>query len=352
MDIATLNIDQAIIHEITDRSLAPQAPPELFLSNALSPLDDDLRAYFRERIAESLKRAAYPVVADPERTSPTPDLVYEHLQGATASFVETSQAMARHLFDAQQRVRSSPGLLVVAAGQLDTGACIAILKLQKQEGLNLERVGTHGAETYSLEHLRRLMLTNDTRVFKVALFDSEGVLEVGDVSGLVSDKQRFSSPEKRMADFFLKTFLGCQLRDDPAQTTSNFYVASERFVNDAVADPERRARYHRALLVELTNQADTVEPRRFAEQYLDQDDQAAYLAHLRSDGVTVPRFPRDTTLIDSRLREEEYVLASGIRIRGRPLAFDEHAAFSQDGEMLEMILRDRLASVKGASGKR
>jgi hypothetical protein len=352
MNIPTLSIDQAIIHEITDRSLAPPTPPALILSNALSPLDADLRAYFQARIAESLAKAAYPVIADPDRSSPTPDLVCDHLNGRTANLVDTSQAMATHLFSAQQSVNSSPGLLVVATGTLDTGACVAILKLQKQEGLNLERVGDAGAETYSLEHLRRLMLTNDTRVFKVALFDSTDVHDVDDLNGLVSDKQRFSSPEKRMADFFLKTFLGCRLRDDPAQVTSRFYVAAECFINEMVADPEKRARYHRALLAELTSQADTVHPKTFAEQHLDPADRQSFMAHVRSDGVTPAHFPRDTTLIESRLREEEFILDSGIRVRGRPDALDEHADISQDGEMLEMIIRDRLKSVKGAGARR
>jgi hypothetical protein len=352
MNVASLSIAQAIIHEITDRSLAPPTPPELVLSNALSPLDEDLRDYFQKRIAESLARAAYPVIADPERSSPTPELVFAHLHDQRADLVETSRAMARHLFDAQKSVSSSPGLLVVGTGTLSSGPCLAILKLQKHEGLNLERIGDAGAETYSLEHLRRLMLTNETRVFKVALFDSPDVHEADDVSGLVSDKQRFSSPEKRMADFFLKTFLGCRLRDDPAQVTSRFYVAAERFINDAVSDPENRARYHRALLTELTSQTDTVSPKRFVEQHLDQANRAGFIAHVKADGVTAPHFPRDTTLIDSRLREEEYVLNSGIRVRGRPAAFEEHADISQDGEMLEMIIRDRLKSVKGAAARK
>lgn len=352
MKVATLNIDQAIIHEITERSLAPPNPPELVLSNVLSPLDADLRNYFQARIAESLEKAAYPVIADPDRSSPTPDLVFAHLHEHTADLVATSKAMADHLFRAQQSVRASSGLLVVATGTLDTGPCLAILKLQKQEGLNLERVGNPGAETYSLEHLRRLMLTNETRVFKVALFESADIQDVEDISGLVSDKQRFSSPEKRMADFFLKTFLGCRLRDDPAQVTSRFYVAAERFINDMVSDPEKRARYHRALLTDLTSQADTINPKKFAEQHLDQADRKSFIAHVRSGGVMAPHFPRDTALIESRLKEEEYVLGSGIRVRGRPAAFDEHADISQDGVMLEMVIRDRLKSVKGAAARR
>ena len=247
MNVASLRIEETIIHEITDRVLAPPSPPELVLSNAVSPLDDDLRAYFQARIAESLRLAAFAVVADPGRTSPTPDLVHERFVGSGATFVEMSKAMAQHLFNAQLNVRSSPGLLVISTGTLDSGACLAVLKLQKQEGVNLERTGGSGAESYSLEHLRRLMLTNDTKVFKVALFEADGVTNADDVHALVSDKQRFSSPEKRMADFFLGDFLGCRLRDDPAQTTSTYMVRSEKFINERIASPEKRARYHRAL---------------------------------------------------------------------------------------------------------
>ena len=332
--------------------LAPPQPPELVLSHALSPLDADLRQYFQARVAESLRLAAYPVVADPNRTAPTPDLVHEHLTGIGPGLIETSQAVARHLFNAQQNVRSSPGLLVVASGTVDSGSCLAVLKLQKQEGLNLERVGSSGAETYSLEHLKRLMLTNDTRVFKVALFEADGVVDPDDVHALVSDKQRFSSPEKRMADFFLKGFLGCRLRDDPAQVTSKYYVAAEKYVNQKVSDPERRARYHRALLTDLVSQSDTVVPRSFATDHLDEDDQQAFLAHLRAEDVSTTQFQKETELIDGRLREEEYTLQSGIRVRGRPVAFDEHAEISTNGDMLEMVIKDRLASVKGAARRR
>lgn len=352
MDISTLSIDRAIIHEITDKVLAPPKAPELILSNALSPLDRDLRGYFQERIAVSLDRAAYRVVAVPDSESPTPELVHAFFTDQSLDFVQMSHAVAEHLFAAQQTVRSSPGLLVIASGTADSGACLAILKLQKQEGLHLERVGDEGAETYSLEHLKRLMLTNDTRVFKVALFEADGVVDVEDIQALVSDKQRYSSPEKRMADFFLNTFLGCRLREDPAQTTSRYYVTTEKYINDHVADPEKRARYHRALLTDLTSQAMQVDPRGFAQTHIDDSDRQAFLGFLKDEGVTVARFNRDTELIDSRLKEEEYVLDSGIHVRGRPTAFDEHAKISTDGDVFEMFLQDRLSSVKGAPSRR
>jgi hypothetical protein len=353
MNVNSLSIQSTIIHEITERVLAPPVAPELILSNALSPLDDDLKRYFQGRIADSLSLAAFPVVADPNRRSPTPDLVHQHFHAGGDGFVATSQAIAQHLFAAQSNVRSSSGLLVVSTGTLDSGPCLAILKLQKQEGVHLERTGAAGHETYSIEHLRRLMLTNDTRVFKVALFEAAGVTDADDVRALVSDKQRFSSPEKRMADFFLKTFLGCMLRDDPGQVTSKYYVRAERYVNEEISNPETRARYHRALLTDLSSQQSMVAPRQFADSYLDESDRQAFLAYLRAGDISTAQFPKDTELIEGRLREEEYVLESGIRVRGRSVAFDEHAEINEkDGELLEMIITDRLKSVKGSARRR
>lgn len=353
MDTATFTLDELIIHEITRRQLAPPRDSELFLSDVASPLDDDLTAYFEDRIIENLRLGAFPVVtdmelySDPSKRSPVPDLVFEHLTGAASDFVETSKALGRHLFASQTGV-NSPGLLIVIRGAVEVGQCLALLKLQKQEGVRLERTGPQGSETFSVEHLRQLMLTNETRVFKVALFDADNLAAVEDVHGVVADKQRAFRPEKQIADFFLSTFLGCRLRDDPAQTTSRHFAITEQFINREVAEPEKQVRYHRALLADLTSQSPVVDPRSFAHQYLDPSDQPRYLAHLRNSDAQTAAFDKEPGLIATKLREEEYVLESGIRIRGSAEALEEHAELDQqEDNTLEMLIRDRLKRVNG-----
>jgi hypothetical protein len=353
MIASKLDIEKAIIHEITPREYAPPKDPELILSNALSPLDDDLRGYFRERITESLRLAAFPVKAKEDRTSPTPNLVCLHFTDPKSDFVAISQQMAEHLFAAQQKVRSSSGLLVVIAGKVPSGPALVVLKLQKQQGLNLKRTGSKGAETYDLDHLRRLMLTDDTRVYKIAFFEGDGVINPDDVCGDVSDKQRFSSPEKRMAAFFLDDFLGCELRDDPTQMTNSYYVAGEKFLNEKVVAPEKQARYHRAFISDLASQSDKVAPKKFADEHLDKDDREAFLATLKTNGVQTTQFSKDTELIEGRLREEEYVFAGGVRVRGSQKALDDHTEISEGKDnTLEMLINDRLESVNGATRRR
>jgi hypothetical protein len=81
---------------------------------------------------------------------------------------------------------------------------------------------------------------------------------------------------------------------------------------------------------------------------LDEEDRPAFLGFLREGDVAVAQFPKDIELIEPRLREREYVLESGIRVRGTEVALDEHADIAHDGEMLEMVITDRLKSIKSA----
>jgi hypothetical protein len=353
MIASQLSIEKTIIHEITPRTYVPPKEPELILSNALSPLDDDLRTYFKERIVDSLRLAAFPVKARDERTSPTPELVHLHLSDPKSDFVGLSQEVAKHLFAAQQKVRSSPGLLVVIAGSVNSGRAMVLLKLQKQQGLNLQRTGPKGAETYNLDHLKRLMLTDETRVYKIALFEADGIVQPDDLRGEVSDKQRYSSPEKRMAAFFLNDFLGCEVQDDPTQMTNTYYVSGEKFLNERVTTPEKQARYHRAFIADLASQSDKVAPKKFADEHLDKGDREAFLNALKADGISTTQFSKDTELIQGRLEEEEYVFNGGIRVRGSHEALEEHSDISEgDGKVLEMLITDRLKSVNGASKRR
>lgn len=126
-------------------------------------------------------------------------------------------------------------------------------------------------------------------------------------------------------------------------------VRAEKFFNEHVASPERRASYHRALQADLTSQATSVAPRTFAEQHLDEGDRSAFLSFLRAGDIPVADFAKDTTLVAKRLEQSEYVLQSGIRVRGTQAAFEEHADIADKDGFLEMLITDRLRSVNGAS---
>ena len=54
------------------------------------------------------------------------------------------------------------------------GANSVLEKLEKEEGVRLESMVFEGKTTFKLQHLRDLMLTKKTKLFKIGVFIREG----------------------------------------------------------------------------------------------------------------------------------------------------------------------------------
>ena len=174
-----------------------------------------------------------------------------------------------------------------------------------------------GKSTFNLEHLRDLMLTQKTKVFKVGLFVQMGnTLE--SIDGAVSDNQRGYYPTTEVADFFLKRFLGCKLREAPEITTKRLFQATEDFIRDVISEPEVKARYEIALLAELSSEAKTFAPRSFADRYLRVADRQVYISFLADVEIAPQPFDKDTDLIDTHLKRIQIDFESGIGVLGKP----------------------------------
>ncbi len=313
VDLGTLSIASIIVHEVPERRASgPSNPP--FLSEVESTLTVALRNYIREKIAGSLATAAYEVLFDPAATSPVRSLTEDHLGPQSIDLVAMSQQMANHLYACQTGVNPA-GLLIVGSVAVNGERALAILKLEKESGVRVrQEVTGEGRRTLSMEHIRELMLTDKTKVFKVGLFYTTG----GPVEGLVSDKQRGYLPQTEIADFFLKKFLGCKLRQIPPAVTRNFLQATEQFINEDVPNPGTKARYQIALLAELQSTRGTIHPREFAEQHFNAGDRQRYIDKLRQAEVPTQVFPKDTAMVESRLQRIRLDFESGLIMMGSP----------------------------------
>ncbi|MGA9920605.1 MAG: nucleoid-associated protein, partial [Candidatus Dormiibacterota bacterium] len=206
-DLGRLRITSVIIHEVPLHSAGHTAGGPI-MSEVESPLEADVRTFLRDRIVGSLASAAYEVEVKADSTSPVPGLVIDNLTSSSTGFVAMSQEMANHLYLCQKG--SNPGgLLTVCETSLADRRGLAILKLEKEEGARIFQQQISGGRTFRVEHLRELMLTDTTRVYKVGLFVQTGDKR-GSIDGLVCDKQRLYNGG--VAHFFLEQFLGCRLK--------------------------------------------------------------------------------------------------------------------------------------------
>jgi hypothetical protein len=342
-DLGTLHIERLIVHEVPLPTTSGQGGP--ILSEVESTLTPDLRNYFSERIKDSLLHAPYQVAFSSASSSPAPHVVHDQLDTKKKSFVAASQELAQHLYSSQTRANTG-GLLVVAKGTVVNRPCYGILKLEKEEGIRAHQEERQGKLTFNLEHLRDLFLSEKTRVFKVGLFAWMGTKPT-DIEAYVSDNQRAYVPRTEVADFFLRKFLGCELKQAPEIVTSRFLDATQAFINEAVPDAAQKAQYNIALHAELQSQSPTVSPQQFAQNSLATEHRQPYLERLSTEGLDF-QFDKDTALVESRLRRLQVDFESGIALLATPEVLDlrVHMETNDNGDT-HVEFTDRVKQVRG-----
>jgi 37-kD nucleoid-associated bacterial protein len=293
MNIESLQINELVVHSV------PQQGDEfeqLVLTAAPIALDEELRRYFEGKIQDSLREDGLQVVADELASEVVRDGVASIAQDRHA-LVAASRVFAEHLYSVQNR-RNPPGLLVAATGTVDDdGDVVAILKLERQRGVHFTIEEVDGHNVVDLEFLRRLTLTDKTRIFKTAVVRVTDADDALTLYGSASDDQR-GRDQIGIADFFLATFLGCKLRTNPAKATKDFVSATQRFINDDVSSAERQARYLISMQARLDDQVLDITPRTFATTQLLAQDRPAFLQRVVEQGLDPnAAFQKDTSLV-------------------------------------------------------
>lgn len=340
--LESLRVEAVIVHEIPHH-LRKEDGTVPRLSESESPASTEIQNFLRERILIALKDAGHDVRFTVGASSPVPLLVSGWLADDKRGLVEISQRLAKHLHEVQSG-NNPGGILIVAYVHVAKTRGLAILKLEKEEGIRLRESRTKdGKLMFALDHLRDLMLTQKTRVFKVGLF-CRGRGEGGAITGKVCDLQRATSD--LVARFFLETFLGCELLEKPEVTTQRFFDAAERHFNASISDPERRTRYQLALLAEMNSKRSAVQVDRFATDNLEVGDRKAFSDAVRA---SVPsHFDKSLDLLKNRVRRVGIHFESGVSVVAQPEHFEEviSIADAKDGRT-RLQIEDRLRDMEG-----
>ena len=346
-DLGRLEIDKLIVHDVPSRRVNAEGPSPT-LSEIESPLTPTVCNYIRDKVVGTLANNSFPVVFDTASGSPVPALVMDNLGNESTHFVEASQCLANHLFESQTG-SNPPGLLAVAQTKIEGVNSLALMKFEREAGARVAAIQYQGKSTFDVQHLSDLMLTDKTRVFKIGLFVQEG-MTLESIAGLVSDNQAAQWHKSDIADFFLRRFLGCRLKEEPRVTTRNYLDATEEWINSSVADPVLKGKYEVAVLAEMQRNLSSISPRLFADQNLELSDRQPYITHLQDRQVPVTEFPKDNSMIEPRLRRISMELESGVVIMAKTDVFEDKVHITEEDfgqSRIEII--DRVKGMKGRS---
>jgi len=337
-ELATMVIRHVIFHDVpTAVKGAEGVTPTL--SEVETDIDAPRKQMLKKKLTQVLNSSrAYPVHFRPVTSSPVPTEVRKlTLKCTPRTFVESSQLLANHLFE--QHIGSvSPGLLCVIDVAAEGKSAIIMMKLEREEGAQLELSKKEGKKTFAMSVLDNLVLTDGTRLFKSAMFLRTGTGD-DDFSATACDSQLSVTSSSDVAKFWLK-FLGCEFLVEPRIATQQFFDSTVKFVNDVVTDPMEKSHIYDALLTDIKSNKTTFSPKQFIEEHLPPEYHNPFKEHLKTHNVPMTTFNKDISDIQTRLRRRAWSTASGAMV-----SVPEEAAEKVEVTPNQIIVNDMVIKV-------
>jgi hypothetical protein len=332
------NASEVIIHEVPQRFVGSPAQ-QLELSDRPEPLSGQLRTFFEGKLRGSLARHGFDVEHDPQSPSAVPALV-AGIIADEAQLIAASQQMAEQLHHVQTGVNPA-GLLCVAVGTTEGATSVAVLKVEREKGVQV-RPQQHGTgRSLTMHFLDDLMITGKTRIFKASVFDGNTVERL---DGRVADDQRGPDYSSEVASFFLSSFLGCRLKTVPSVATKQFFLTTEQFIDEHVQEPERKADYTVALLAAMKAPSRDIRPRDFADQSFVAGDRTPYRQFMAEREVAVDQvFEKDNALIENRIKKVRIETSHGLLVLGSDNEVRDRVEVSSD----QVVINDRVVKTQG-----
>lgn len=352
-------VDNLIVHDVPKKFSRKyvKANPEIdaediILSEVPTEVDQELTRFFHNRITSTIGSSnSFEIEFDKEaQEASVPEILNEYFEiGNEFQFpldnddsIRLTQEIAKMLHKVQNATNPG-GMLLFIPCHSNKQNGIAILKVEREEGVRIQRDSNNlGQTTFNMQHVKDLMLTKNTKLFKIVLFYQDN----DEIIGFLCDQQQGILGKREVANFFLKDFLGCKLKDEPQVTSKKFFEATMDYINNSTLSDSDMIDLHTHLISELTNNSNVINTHDFALAYLPDSNRQEFMDSLNK--LHIPNsFLKDVTLIAEKIRKVRYDLACGIRILGTKETMKEKLNMSQlENGDTKIEITDRLQRVE------
>ncbi len=358
MSFENLTIHRIIVHEVHKRTDDRGIVPPIY-GTALVTLDREAMEALRDRINSALGSAARCMELDILRAEAGSSVAIakDLIDADDALFIQRSRAVADALTNAQARRDLPGGVLVVFTGVAGHPAkrIVGTIKAETHNGFT-RRTGAGGA--ISLQFLKDLLLTPQTKLYKIGLFWEQDAQAVGALPAgwraFIYDHQISASDKLTAAQYFYEGFLGCGFPETSARRTREFHDYTKDFIQKLDWPQEQKADLHNALVTYLkVDQSATVQVSAFAQTYLpDAGMRDQYTQFMTGREFPQNAIAKDLSDVSSSLKYRKVTFSGDVRIIAPAEKFkelvrmrvidgdaDEHG---QIPKWTEVIIRDHI----------
>lgn len=359
MNFVQLTIGKIAIHQIFPRGEDnKEVPPGK--GSELIKFDAEALYDFKARIITSLGHdsSAVEMVVENEKKESTPYYVDKLHSCTDEEFISNTYEIAKNLSEAQTR-RGLPGGIVVvfsAFYQYNKLPMVGIIKADLYSGYQKKQDVITGL--ISLEHVKELLLTPSTRLYKCAgFFKRDNVKAKTPLKDAwmvhISDSQIDRSDGKAAAQYFYQTFLGCDYPSSSARTTKHYFDLATKFIKNMDVSDEERIDLYNVLYADLNSgKSQKIDPMGFANSYMSTQDIDNFRNYLDDADFKVSPFIKDTQYITSKLKSRRVKFSKNIRISAPSDVFEELVSIeSVEGDVDEdgyqptwtnILIKDRI----------
>ena len=309
-DYATLEIKHAIFHDLprqTSKSATEIAP---LLSEAVTSLVEAARQHIRSKLVDTLQSINSYGVQFGKEDSVVSTSVRQFLNRRSydeADYIDRSRAFAKDLFERQGPLMSA-GLLCVVSCSVNSRSAIGLMKIEREEGAQLNLAGDVGHRTFEFALLNNLVFTRNTKLYKAGLFAKLGP-EADSIGAVASDHQ-FGNV---MAQYWLD-FLGCRKELEPRVETERFFETIIQAINKhKTLTPLQKHETYEALLVEMRSKRGSINTSQFVRDHIPQAAQDVVRGKLRETGIA-NHFDKDTSDIKSSIARKVLRTKNDIKV--------------------------------------
>lgn len=360
MQLLNLTISRVVLHEVFKRGNdGNKVQPEF--GDELEVLDDEASEALRDRVVTAMTSATRCVQMSIVKAS-AESLVHRAsvaLDADDAGFIAASRGIADKLADEQKNRNLPGGVVVVFSGTAGHPArrLVGVIKAEVHNGFMREREAA--GEKPKLKFLKSLMLTAQTKLYKVGLFMEPQEPAAGEFpagwDAYIYDETLTVANRYGAAKYFYDGFLGLGFPQSSARQTLQFFDLTKAFIQAVDKPEEEKIVLHNALVTYLrADQTPTVGIASFADAYFgDAEARDAYRAYMVEKGFPEVAVNKDTTEVASAMKLRRLNFASRVRISGPADSFDKLVTVSLvDGEAKEgvtpkwtqVIIKDRIST--------
>ncbi len=351
MDLQNLTITRLIFHEVFKKKDDGQAVAPAYGAQLLT-LNADAMGELRTRIVTatgSQSQSMEMTIARSDEGSCV-KLAEDLLDAAgDTEFVQASRRAADMLTAAQDR-RPPGGVLAVFSGSCGAPArpIVGFIKAELHGGFRR-------APNLSVEYIKSLFMTPQTKLYKIGLFQRSGgpghPLPSGWTAAVYDSLMSTSNPDNA-AFYFYSSFLGLQLPDSAPRMTRRFYEGTKEFIQNANISEEQKTDLLTSLYSYLkVDTSATVQTAAFASNYFAPELQDAYTQYMTALEFPNTAIPKDISQLNLRLEKRRIEFSRQVKLTGPSQAFEDlvtietinqDGSASPNGEWTRITVRDRI----------